>query len=70
MYVLPVSIVFISVATIVVALRLFTRIRLLNSPGWDDWCLLFAMVCVPLYPRSSRSFGVDSGGLVGLIDYR
>jgi hypothetical protein len=48
MYVLPVSIVFISVATIVVALRLFTRIRLLNSPGWDDWFLLLALVCVPL----------------------
>lgn len=48
MYVLPVSIVFISVATIVVALRLFTRIRLLNSPGWDDWFLLLALVCAPL----------------------
>ncbi|OJJ00107.1 hypothetical protein ASPVEDRAFT_39496 [Aspergillus versicolor CBS 583.65] len=44
MYVLPVSIVFISVATIVVALRLFTRIRLLNSPGWDDWFLLLALI--------------------------
>ncbi|KAL4879599.1 hypothetical protein BJY04DRAFT_219940 [Aspergillus karnatakaensis] len=43
MYVLPVSIVFVSVATIVVALRLFTRIRVVSAPGWDDWFLLLAL---------------------------
>lgn len=45
MYVLPVSITFVSVATIVVALRLYTRFRLVHSPWWDDWFLVFALVC-------------------------
>ncbi|KAL2865827.1 uncharacterized protein BJX67DRAFT_382510 [Aspergillus lucknowensis] len=44
MYVLPVSITFVSVSTIVVALRLFTRFRLVYAPGWDDWFLLFALL--------------------------
>ncbi|KAL4926933.1 uncharacterized protein BDV17DRAFT_293046 [Aspergillus undulatus] len=44
MYVLPVSITFVSVATIVVALRLYTRIRLIRAPGWDDWILLLALM--------------------------
>ncbi|KAL4810147.1 hypothetical protein BDV18DRAFT_156522 [Aspergillus unguis] len=44
MHVLPVGIAFVSVSTIVVALRLFTRIRLVSSPGWDDWFLLLALV--------------------------
>ncbi|KAL4779376.1 hypothetical protein BJX76DRAFT_361841 [Aspergillus varians] len=44
MYVLPVSITFVCVATIVVALRLFTRIRLVSAPGWDDWFLLLALL--------------------------
>ncbi|CAO1602659.1 hypothetical protein XANCAGTX0491_006263 [Xanthoria calcicola] len=30
----------VAVATIVVALRLFTRLRLTRSPGWDDWIML------------------------------
>ncbi|KAL5337307.1 hypothetical protein BJX70DRAFT_248425 [Aspergillus crustosus] len=44
MYFLPVSITFVCVATIVVALRLFTRIRLVAAPGWDDWFLLTALL--------------------------
>lgn len=44
MYVLPVSITFVSVATITVALRLFTRIRLVCAPWWDDWFLVLALV--------------------------
>ncbi|KAL3482502.1 hypothetical protein BJX99DRAFT_243088 [Aspergillus californicus] len=44
MYVLPVSITLVGVATTVVALRLFTRIRLVYAPGWDDWILLLALI--------------------------
>ncbi|KAL3430478.1 hypothetical protein BDV09DRAFT_189235 [Aspergillus tetrazonus] len=44
MYVLPVSITFVSVATITVALRLFTRIRLVCAPWWDDWFLVLALL--------------------------
>ncbi|KAL4870790.1 hypothetical protein BDV12DRAFT_44033 [Aspergillus spectabilis] len=44
MYVLPVSITFVCVATILVTLRLFTRIRLVSAPGWDDWFLLLALL--------------------------
>ncbi|KAL4948618.1 hypothetical protein BDW69DRAFT_189096 [Aspergillus filifer] len=43
MYVLPVAITFVSVATVVVALRLYTRLRLIRTPGWDDWFLLLAL---------------------------
>ncbi|KAL4937562.1 hypothetical protein BDV06DRAFT_226830 [Aspergillus oleicola] len=43
MYVLPVAITFVSVATILVALRLYTRLRLIRTPGWDDWFLLLAL---------------------------
>ncbi|KAL2835075.1 hypothetical protein BDW59DRAFT_2855 [Aspergillus cavernicola] len=44
MYVLPVSISLVCVSTIVVALRLFTRIRVVCAPGWDDWFLLLALL--------------------------
>ncbi|KAL4921784.1 hypothetical protein BDW62DRAFT_207984 [Aspergillus aurantiobrunneus] len=44
MYVFPVSITFVCVATIAVALRLFTRVKLVRSPGWDDWFLLLALL--------------------------
>ncbi|KAL4960764.1 uncharacterized protein BDV14DRAFT_211525 [Aspergillus stella-maris] len=43
MYVLPVAITFVSVATVVVALRIYTRLRLIRTPGWDDWFLLLAL---------------------------
>ncbi|KAL5041752.1 hypothetical protein BDW71DRAFT_211857 [Aspergillus fruticulosus] len=44
MYVLPVIITFVSVATLAVALRLFTRLRLVCAPWWDDWFLVFALL--------------------------
>ncbi|KAL4996386.1 hypothetical protein BDV10DRAFT_187179 [Aspergillus recurvatus] len=44
MYVLPVTITFVSVATLAVALRLFTRIRLVSAPWWDDWFLVLALL--------------------------
>ncbi|KAL4765534.1 uncharacterized protein BDW70DRAFT_168792 [Aspergillus foveolatus] len=44
MYVLPVSITFVSVVTITVALRLFTRIHLVCAPWWDDWFLVLALL--------------------------
>ncbi|KAL2815473.1 hypothetical protein BJX63DRAFT_442019 [Aspergillus granulosus] len=43
MYVLPVSISFVGVSTIVVALRLYTRLRLVCTPGWDDLFLLLSL---------------------------
>ncbi|KAL6240163.1 hypothetical protein BDW75DRAFT_235984 [Aspergillus navahoensis] len=44
MYVLPVIITFVSVATLAVALRLFTRICLVCAPWWDDWFLVLALL--------------------------
>ncbi|KAL4901369.1 hypothetical protein BDW74DRAFT_86039 [Aspergillus multicolor] len=45
MYVLPVIITFVSVATLAVALRLFTRIRLVSRTlWWDDWFLVLALM--------------------------
>ncbi|KKK12094.1 hypothetical protein AOCH_000035 [Aspergillus ochraceoroseus] len=44
MYVLPVAITFVCVASVAVGLRLFTRIYLVCAPGWDDWILLLAMI--------------------------
>ncbi|KAL3463056.1 hypothetical protein BJX64DRAFT_287791 [Aspergillus heterothallicus] len=44
MYVLPVSISFIGVSTIVVSLRLYTRIRVVYAPGWDDLFLLLSLL--------------------------
>ncbi|KAL4818112.1 hypothetical protein BDW67DRAFT_190177 [Aspergillus spinulosporus] len=43
MYVLPVSITCVSVATFTVAPRLFTRICLVCAPWWDDWLLVLAL---------------------------
>jgi hypothetical protein len=61
MYVLPVSITFVSVATITVALRLFTRIRLVCASWWDDWFLVLALV-------STIFSSINSSGLT--IDHR
>lgn len=33
-----------ALATIIVALRLFCRLRLTRSPGWDDWIMLATFV--------------------------
>lgn len=37
-----------AVATIIVALRIFTRLRLTRSPGWDDWIMLATFVSCSL----------------------
>lgn len=37
-----------AVATIIVALRFFTRLRLTRNPGWDDWIMLGTFVCSSL----------------------
>ena len=37
-----------SIATIIVSLRLFCRLRITRSPGWDDWIMLATFVrCIP-----------------------
>ena len=33
-----------SLATVVVGLRLFTRLKLIHSPGMDDWIMLATFV--------------------------
>ncbi|GAT23928.1 hypothetical protein RIB2604_01710710 [Aspergillus luchuensis] len=43
MYALPVGIVFLCVATITVALRLYTRLRLVRKPGWDDLLIVVSL---------------------------
>lgn len=37
-----------SLATIVVCARMYTRLRLVKNAGWDDWIMLFALVCIIL----------------------
>lgn len=44
MYALPVGIVFLCLATITVALRLYTRLRLVRKPGWDDLLIVVSLV--------------------------
>ncbi|KAL4980592.1 hypothetical protein BDW66DRAFT_156337 [Aspergillus desertorum] len=44
MRVLPVLITFVPVATLAVALRLFTRIHWVCAPWWDDWFLVLALL--------------------------
>lgn len=34
-----------SLATLTVGLRFYTRIFLIKQLGWDDYCVLFALVC-------------------------
>lgn len=41
---LAMQVSFMSAATFVVALRLFTRYVILRSPGWEDWAISFALV--------------------------
>ncbi|GFN14950.1 uncharacterized protein AtWU_04750 [Aspergillus tubingensis] len=43
MYALPVGIVFLCLATITVALRLYTRLRLVRKPGWDDLLIVVSL---------------------------
>ncbi|RAK86881.1 hypothetical protein BO79DRAFT_152005 [Aspergillus costaricaensis CBS 115574] len=52
MYALPVGIVFLCLATITVALRLYTRLRLVRKPGWDDLLIVVSLalwITIPLY---------------------
>ena len=33
-----------ALATIVVCLRMYTRIRIVKNPSWDDWAIVVALV--------------------------
>ncbi|GES57531.1 hypothetical protein ATEIFO6365_0001081900 [Aspergillus terreus] len=44
MYTLPVSIVFITLAVIIVLLRLYTRYCFVRTPGWDDAVIVAALL--------------------------
>ncbi|KAL5365718.1 hypothetical protein BJX96DRAFT_18822 [Aspergillus floccosus] len=44
MYSLPVSIVFITLAVIIVLLRLYTRLCFVRTPGWDDALIVAALL--------------------------
>ncbi|KAL8673341.1 MAG: hypothetical protein Q9168_002220 [Polycauliona sp. 1 TL-2023] len=37
-----------AIASIVVILRFFTRLRITRSPGWDDWIMLATFVCAAI----------------------
>ncbi|KAI2864438.1 hypothetical protein CBS12448_2931 [Aspergillus niger] len=43
MYALPVGIVFLCLATVTVALRLYTRLKLVRKPGWDDLLIVLSL---------------------------
>jgi hypothetical protein len=42
-----VSILFLVVTWITVALRFYTRIVIVRILGWDDWIMLFTLVRIP-----------------------
>ncbi|KAI9045551.1 uncharacterized protein KD926_007967 [Aspergillus affinis] len=44
MYVLGIAIAFFSVAVVVVALRLFTRLYFIHTPGWDDLFIVLSLI--------------------------
>lgn len=44
MYVLDIAIAFITLAAGVVALRLFTRLYFIRTPGWDDLLIVLSLV--------------------------
>ena len=58
MYVLTISTIFTGLAALTVALRVYTRFRLIKSPGVDDLLILVALVCI-------SNFGgrVSDGGI-------
>ncbi|ODM14691.1 hypothetical protein SI65_09880 [Aspergillus cristatus] len=36
--------IFTGLATVAVALRLFTRLRVVRTAGWDDWLIVLALL--------------------------
>lgn len=40
--------IFTGLATVAVALRLITRLRVVRTAGWDDWLIVLALVCYSL----------------------
>ncbi|KAJ5296753.1 WD40-repeat-containing domain protein [Penicillium atrosanguineum] len=59
MQVLPVTTALTILAILLVAIRLWTRIRLIKSPGYDDLLVTLALVCLPLIMTSS---GMETEG--------
>ena len=51
---LATSILALSSVLIFIALRFATRIWLVKRVGWDDWCIVFAGVCLLLHKQSGR----------------
>lgn len=50
--IIPVAVVFTLISTCMVILRLYTRLVIVRSPGWEDWILLAASVSqLILQPR-------------------
>lgn len=45
---------FIFVALVATALRLYTRIKVVKSPGWDDWVMLACTVRYRPFRRRPR----------------
>lgn len=44
---LAIEMTILPIALLVLALRLYVRVVLLQKPGWDDWLMLLAAVCRP-----------------------
>ncbi|KAK1139989.1 hypothetical protein N8T08_010985 [Aspergillus melleus] len=49
MYVLGIAIAFISLTVVVVALRLFTRLYFIHTPGWDDLLIVLSLIADILF---------------------
>jgi hypothetical protein len=44
MYVVPVTITFLALSIVIVAVRLYTRLYLVHTAGWDDLVISVALV--------------------------
>lgn len=54
---LAIVITFTALATVAVALRLFTRLFMARTAGWDDGLMVLALVTMPL--RSGTAIGLS-----------
>ena len=51
---ITVASVLVSIATVLVTLRLYVRTRIVKKPGWDDYLILLALVRTGLYGEPVR----------------
>lgn len=53
-----VGIVLLVLSTFVLALRIWVRVRMKKTAGWDDWLMVAAMVCM-LAAVASQAWSIE-----------